>query len=244
MFLISYFVEWIKDEQATDWHGYLYVLLFGTMILISTQLRNLYLFYSSAVGVAIRKGISGLLYKKILKFSQKSKAKASSGKLVVIISGDLQLIERGMILVSAIATSPILLIVCIILLSLIFQEGALVGFVVAILLLMCIYFLSGFVRKFKYKEGYYSDKRLKTLSEVINGIRTIKAYAWELPFYRLINRFRSQMVKYTIKLELIESFMWAIGSNGGYIMALFIFLYHYAMDRKFNYEDSIAAIGI
>ena len=126
----------------------------------------------------------------------------------------------------------------------IFKEAALIAFVVALLIIFCIYFLSRFIRKYKYKESYYSDKRLKTLSDVINGIRTIKAYAWELPFYKLINKFRSQMVKYTFKLELLESIMWGIGSSGGYLMALFMFLYHYEMDREFSYEHSIAAIGI
>ena len=38
--------------------------------------------------------------------------------------------------------------------------------------------------------------------------------------------------------------MWGLGTTGGYIMALAIFGYHYAMDREFNYEDSIAAISL
>ena len=38
--------------------------------------------------------------------------------------------------------------------------------------------------------------------------------------------------------------MWGISTSGGYIMGLSIFIYHYAMNRKFNYENSIATIGI
>ena len=38
--------------------------------------------------------------------------------------------------------------------------------------------------------------------------------------------------------------MQGIGYTGGYVMGIAIFGYHYAMDREFNYEDSIAAIGI
>ena len=218
--------------------------MIGMITLISTLFRNLNLFYSSVLGVAIRKGISGVLYKKILRFNQKSKAKATSGKLVAIISGELQLIERGMTAAASIITSPIIIVISTILLSFIFKEGVVVGFVACLLMILILYILSGFIQKFKYKEGYYSDKRLKTLSDVINGIRTIKAYAWELPFNKLINKFRSQMVKYRFKLEIVESFMWGIGLSSGYIMGMFIFIYHYHMDRKFNYEDSLAAIGI
>ena len=73
-------------------------------------MRNLYLFYATSFGVAVRKGISGVLYRKILKFNQKSKAIANSGKLVAIVSGDLQLIQRGMVSVNSIISAPILLV--------------------------------------------------------------------------------------------------------------------------------------
>ena len=38
--------------------------------------------------------------------------------------------------------------------------------------------------------------------------------------------------------------MFGLSYTGGYIMGIAIFGYHYAMDREFNYEDSIAAISI
>ena len=98
-----------------------------------------------------------------------------------------------------------------ILLAFIFEEGAIFGFIVGVIILFVLYVLSSYVKKYKYNEGYYSDKRLKVLSDIINGIRTIKAYAWELPFYKLINKFRNKMVKYTFKLELLESIMWGVG---------------------------------
>ena len=107
-----------------------------------------------------------------------------------------------------------------------------------------LYIGCSYIKKFKYNEGVYSDKRLKVLTDIINGIRTIKAYAWELPFYNLVNKFRSKMVIFTMKHELIESVMWGIGYTGGYVVGLSIFGYHYAMDREFNYEDSISAIGV
>lgn len=47
-----------------------------------------------------------------------------------------------------------------------------------------------------------------------------------------------------IKNELTESSMWGIGITGGYIMAIPIFGYHYAMGREFSYRDSLAAISM
>ena len=119
-----------------------------------------------------------------------------------------------------------------------------IGFIIGVIIILFMYIGSGCIKKYKYNEGFYSDKRLKVFSDIINGIRTIKAYGWETPFYNLVNKFRSKMVKNIAKHEITESLMWGLAITGGYIMALVIFGYHYAMDREFNYEDSIAAIGI
>ena len=110
VFLASFFIGWLKDEDAEEWHGYLYAIILSLLTVTSSYIRNLYLFYSSALGVAVRKGIAGLLYRKILRFNIKSKAKATSGKLVAIVSGELQLIERGMMSVTSVMNGPILLI--------------------------------------------------------------------------------------------------------------------------------------
>ena len=82
----------------------------SVITIIAALFRNFYLFYSSAVGIAIRKGISGVLFRKILRFNQKSKAVATSGKMISIVSGELQLIERGMLSVNSIISAPIQLV--------------------------------------------------------------------------------------------------------------------------------------
>ena len=80
-----------------------------------------------------------------------------------------------------------------------------VGFIVGVFIILFMYVASGCIKKYKYNEGLNSDKRLKVLSDIINGIRTIKACGWEIPFYNLVNKFRSKMVKNTAKHEVTES---------------------------------------
>ena len=43
---------------------------------------------------------------------------------------------------------------------------------------------------------------------------------------------------------MTESSMWGFGISGGYIIAIPIFGYHYAMGRTFSYQDSLAAISM
>jgi ATP-binding cassette subfamily C (CFTR/MRP) protein 4 len=39
---------------------------------------------------------------------------------------------------------------------------------------------------FRYKVAVKTDKRIRIMNEILNGIRVIKMYAWEIPFSKLV----------------------------------------------------------
>jgi len=244
LFFTSFFISWLKDEDAPPINGYFYAFILGFLMLISAWTRNFFMFHSSCAGINVRKGLSGLLYRKMLKFNQKSKALASTGKIVGIISGELQLVERGMIIVPALVTAPITLIFGMVVLSFIFKEAVIFGFIVSVIIIFSEFVSAKYINKFKYREGFYSDKRLKTISDIVNGIRTIKAYAWEVPFRDLVNKYRSKMLSSSMKNQIIEALMWGVAGGGGYIVGVAIFGYHWGMGRELEYEDSLAGIAM
>jgi ABC-type multidrug transport system fused ATPase/permease subunit len=234
----------MKDEDAVGWHGYLYSMLLGGLLVVSTYARNFFLVNSSIVGVALRKGVTGLIFRKILKFSQKSKAKATSGKLVSLVSGELQLLERGFLVIPTIVVAPISLTFAFILIGISFKEAAFFGFIIAVIIIATGFVASIYTRRYKYEEGAWSSKRLMIISDIINGIRTIKAYAWELPFFKLASKYRNNQVWNLFKNVTLESSMWGVTQGGGVICGIVIFGYHFLMGREFNYEDSIAASAL
>ena len=81
LYSTSFFIAWLRDEDAAAWPGYLFALLLGALYIFSAYTRNYFLMITSRLGVCVRKSLGGLLYKKILRFNQKSKAKATSGKI-------------------------------------------------------------------------------------------------------------------------------------------------------------------
>ena len=48
------------------------------------------------------------------------------------------------------------------------------------------------------------DQRIKTMNEILNGIRVLKLYAWEVAFMRSIVHIREKELKY-IRLKAINS---------------------------------------
>ena len=138
-----------------------------------------------------------------MKFNQKSLAKASTGKIVTIVSGELQAIEMGLTLMPYVIISPITTSVAFVLIGINFREASVFGFLTFILIVICQWIISRFTVKWKYLEGVYSDKRTKVITDTINGIRTIKAYAWEIPFMKLIQKWRRSQLGMLIRTILL-----------------------------------------
>jgi ABC-type multidrug transport system fused ATPase/permease subunit len=44
------------------------------------------------------------------------------------------------------------------------------------------------------RTAYQTDQRVRHISEIIDGIATVKSYAWEIPFFRLLSELRAKEV--------------------------------------------------
>ena len=243
LFFSSFFVKWL-EEDGDEWAGYLYALGFVCLVYISQLFRVQYFFGANALGINVRKAASGIMYKKSLRLSQKSKAVSSTGKIVTIVSSELQTLDWGIQFSAFIIIGPISSTYGFCLIAINFQEGAAIGFLVFILMVVVQVLLSKCSLKWKRKEGAYSDKRIDVLGDSVNGIRTIKTYGWESPFEKLVKKFRNLQLKMIFNSHVINSIGHGIFQNGGFLIAIFIFSYHYLMDREFSYSRSLSTIGI
>jgi hypothetical protein len=82
---------------------------------LGTILRSYFVFLGKIVGLQLRKSLVGLIHDKVTKFSMKAVAQAQSSKMVTMISGELQMFDRVLVLIPYLIISP---------LSLIFGYGA------------------------------------------------------------------------------------------------------------------------
>lgn len=68
-------------------------------------------------------------------------------------------------------------------------------------------------KRFQLKKLKQSDARIKMINEMLNGIKVIKFYAWEIPFQRLINSFRDAEIKILRKIayySIIPNLSWVL----------------------------------
>ena len=190
LYLTIFFLKWLVDPHSEHWQGYFYAVILTFLLVFTSLTKNGYLFRTGELGVTIRKGLSGVIFKKVLRLNEKSRFKASSGKLVSIVSGELQALERGLVLVPCIITTPIVFILLMLLIGIYFKEAVVFGTMVTLFIFIIQFWAARRIKTYKRREGIESEKRLKIISDIINGIRTIKVYAWEIPFSKLVQKFR------------------------------------------------------
>jgi hypothetical protein len=49
------------------------------------------------------------------------------------------------------------------------------------------------------------DERIKTMNEILNGIRVLKLYAWEMAFIRSITHIREKELRYIRQQAIIST---------------------------------------
>ena len=106
LFFTSFFISWLQSGTE-KWVGFVYALIFWGVFYLQQLNRVKYFFWSNQLGINIRKVLSGLMFKKTLKFSQKSKSISSTGRIVTIVSGELQTIDWGVQMAPYMIIAPI-----------------------------------------------------------------------------------------------------------------------------------------
>jgi hypothetical protein len=83
-------IDFLKDDVAPPYMGYVHALAFSALMISSVIFKNESQIIGFKNSVAIRKSLTAAMYTKISKLSMRSLTETNSGKLITIVSGDLQ----------------------------------------------------------------------------------------------------------------------------------------------------------
>ena len=92
--LTTYFLKWLIDPKAQNGLGFIYSTMLVLIQFLTSLARNSFQFRAVELGITVRKGLSAVVFKKILRLNEASRHKVSSGKFVSLISGEIQAFER------------------------------------------------------------------------------------------------------------------------------------------------------
>ena len=89
-----------------------------------------------------------------------------------------------------------------------------------------------------------NDERMKLINDMITGIRTIKAYAWENHYSQKVRDARAVQASRVLCLNIVGGLGFSLFQNVGMIGILCIFLPQWFLGQELNMGDSFTLLAI
>ncbi|SCU77718.1 LAFA_0A03048g1_1 [Lachancea sp. 'fantastica'] len=161
------------------------------MKLASTCLSNQFFIIIFEAGMSIRGALMTMLYQKSLALSGDAREAKSAGDIMNLMSVDVIRIQRFFESAHDLIGSPIALITTLISLYTFLGNATVGGILVMAVMFPVNSFLSRKVKKLVEAQMKYKDARIKTVTEILNSVKTVKLYAWEKPMLEKLDHVRN-----------------------------------------------------
>ncbi|KAG5881447.1 hypothetical protein JTB14_037665 [Gonioctena quinquepunctata] len=203
---IRYFEDTAKyNEELGQYSGW--VLGSGVVLvafLIMVLLHHAHL-GCQRIGMRVRVACSSLVYRKLLKLNQASLGKAAPGKLVNLLSNDLQRFDLASMYLHYIWLMPIQAVVGFYIMYRNVGVAALAGMIAMVLEGIPLQgYLSKIQGKYRFQIAEETDHRVKLMNEIMAGIRVIKMYAWEKSFAKIVEIAREKEINVISKTSYVR----------------------------------------
>ena len=131
----------------------------------------------------------------------------TTGEIVNLMSVDSQRIIEFFLVLNLVWSAPLQIIIA---LSLLWQQlglASLAGLLFMGILIPFNGYMANKVRKYNLIMMKIKDQRVKLMSEILNGIKVLKLYAWETSFVKQILNLRSKEVRALNLMAIFEGAM-------------------------------------
>ncbi|XP_055282538.1 ATP-binding cassette sub-family C member 4 isoform X2 [Moschus berezovskii] len=202
--IIGYFENYDPSDSAAlyEAYGYAGVLSAGTLVL--AILHHLYFYHVQCAGMRLRVAMCHMIYRKALRLSNSAMGKTTTGQIVNLLSNDVNKFDQVTIFLHFLWAGPLQAIVVTALLWMEIGISCLAGMTVLIILLPLQSCVGKLFSSLRSKTAGFTDTRIRTMNEVITGIRIIKMYAWEKSFADLITNLRRKEISKILKSSYLR----------------------------------------
>uniref|UniRef100_H2YLX7 ABC-type glutathione-S-conjugate transporter n=1 Tax=Ciona savignyi TaxID=51511 RepID=H2YLX7_CIOSA len=199
------------SNNAPVWQGYmLAVLLFVTAILQSIVLQQ-YFHVCFTVGMRMRSAVVGAVYRKAMVLSNSARKESTVGEVVNLMSVDAQRFMDLMTYLNTVWSGPFQIILAMYFLWQYLGAAVLAGLGVMLLLIPINALIARKTHQLQVRQMKLKDERIKLMNEILNGIKVLKMYAWEMSFKDKVKAIRDKeldVLRTAAYLNAVGSFTW------------------------------------
>ena len=227
-------IEAENTANAYKWAGFLFIV-----VIAGVYTGHKSVFMGTRMVGQLKTSLIGVMYRKINKISFYSINRLNIGKIVNIAANELNTFEYGFTHLFYLVTFPMILAGSIALLWSFFGYACLPGIGFVILtwpIQICLSKLGG---RFLRRKNLVTDERIKLTNEMIEGIRLLKMYAWDLQFVEMIQNLRTKEISLMKKIGYTEFFAGHTLSRLSPILGTFLIFITYGLTGNHLTADKV-----
>uniref|UniRef100_A0A669B8E5 Multidrug resistance-associated protein 4 n=1 Tax=Oreochromis niloticus TaxID=8128 RepID=A0A669B8E5_ORENI len=202
--LIEYFESYDPANSPAVSEAYIYAAGISLSTISLTVLHHLYFYHVQRAGMKIRVAVCHMIYRKALCLNSSALAKTTTGQIVNLLSNDVNKFDEVTLYLHFLWIGPLQAASVIILLLYAIGPSCLAGMAVFFFMMPVQTMFGRLFSRLRAETAVLTDERIRTMSEVISGIRVIKMYGWEKPFGALVDEVRRMEISKIMKSSYLR----------------------------------------
>eukprot|EP00058_Branchiostoma_floridae_P021694 XP_002607184.1 hypothetical protein BRAFLDRAFT_118638 [Branchiostoma floridae] len=244
--LLRLLISFTKVKEVFSWKGYLYAVLLWVVAILQSLVLGQYFHGSFLMGMRLRTVIISAVYKKSVVLTNEARKSSTVGEIINLMSVDAQRFMDLCSHINMLWSAPFQIAVSLYFLWQTLGASILAGLGVMILLIPVNAILGNIIKKLQVKQMKHKDTRMKLMNEVLNGIKVLKLYAWELSFREKIEKIRSkelQILRNIAFVNALTTFTWVCAPV---LVSLTTFAVYVMVDEKniLDAEKAFVALAL
>ncbi|NWU60420.1 MRP1 protein, partial [Pterocles burchelli] len=230
--ILKLLIHFVNDKTAPNWQGYFYTGLLFVCACLQTLILHQYFHICFVTGMRLKTAIVGVIYRKALVITNSARRTSTVGEIVNLMSVDAQRFMDLATYINMIWSAPLQVILALYLLWQNLGPSVLAGVAVMILLVPINAVMAMKTKTYQVAQMKSKDNRIKLMNEILNGIKVLKLYAWELAFREKVLEIRQKELKVLKKsayLAAMATFTWVCAP---FLVALSTFAVYVTIDKN------------
>uniref|UniRef100_A0A8B9G5I3 Canalicular multispecific organic anion transporter 1 n=1 Tax=Amazona collaria TaxID=241587 RepID=A0A8B9G5I3_9PSIT len=234
--LLKLLIAFVSDEESFAWQGYVYAILLFLSAMIQSLCLQQYFTLCFKLGTQVRASLIAAIYKKVgvalLASSNATRKESTVGETVNLMSADAQRFMDMANFIHQLWSSPLQIILSIVFLWGELGPSVLAGLAVMVLLIPINWFLVAKSRTIQVRNMKNKDERMKIMSEILNGIKILKLFAWEPSFEKRVNEIRAHELKNLLNFSYLQSVSVFVFTCAPFLVSLASFAVYVLVDEN------------
>ncbi|XP_054698314.1 multidrug resistance-associated protein 1 isoform X7 [Grus americana] len=230
--ILKLLINFVNNKAAPNWQGYFYTGLLFVCACLQTLILHQYFHICFVTGMRLKTAIVGVIYRKALVITNSARKTSTVGEIVNLMSVDAQRFMDLATYINMIWSAPLQVILALYLLWQNLGPSVLAGVAVMILLVPVNAVMAMKTKTYQVAQMKSKDNRIKLMNEILNGIKVLKLYAWELAFREKVLEIRQKELKVLKKsayLAAMATFTWVCAP---FLVALSTFAVYVTIDKN------------